>query len=70
LEKNFAGVQNQHRDHITKLEDDQQRLFTLMIQLTQKLEMITNEPQRKRSKTAKENSNFPVFPIFPLHIDK
>ena len=67
LKRNLTEMQNQHQLHIKKLEDKQQRLFTLIIQLTRQLEMATSKPKRKRNKAVKETLSLPVFP--PLSVD-
>ena len=53
-----------------KLEDDQQKLFALIVQLTRKLEMTTVEPKRKKSKVIIETFNIPTFPPLPVDMDQ
>jgi len=55
---------------VKKLEDDQQKLLTLMIQLTRKLEMATDDPKKKRNKTIRKNFDLPIIPPLPVDIDQ
>ena len=59
----------QYKSHLKKLENDNQKLLTPIIQLTRRLEMATVESNRKKPKITNETVNITNVPPLSTNID-